>query len=52
VIVIERDARAPEGVPEISPVEVLKLKPIAVIAVESGEGIEYKEAVPAEFVIE
>jgi hypothetical protein len=52
VIVIERDTRVPDGVPEISPVEVLKLKPIAVIAVESAEGIEYKEAVPAEFVIE
>jgi hypothetical protein len=40
VIVIERDANVPVGVPEISPVEVLKLKPSAVIAVLSAEGIE------------
>jgi hypothetical protein len=40
VIVIERDARVPVGDPEISPVEVLKLKPTAVIASESAEGIE------------
>jgi hypothetical protein len=40
VIVIERDARVPVGDPEISPVEVLKFKPTAVIAVESAEGIE------------
>jgi hypothetical protein len=40
VIVIERDANVPVGVPEICPVEVLKLKPTAVIAVLSAEGIE------------
>jgi hypothetical protein len=40
VIVIERDARVPVGDPDISPVELLKLKPTAVIAVESAEGIE------------
>jgi hypothetical protein len=34
-MVIERDARVAEGVPEISPVEVLKLIPTAVSAVES-----------------
>jgi hypothetical protein len=38
--VIERDANVPVGVPEICPVEVLKLKPTAVIAVLSAEGIE------------
>jgi hypothetical protein len=40
VIVIERDANVPVGVPEISPVEVLKLNPTAVIAVLSAEGME------------
>ena len=40
VIVIERDARVPVGVPEISPVEVLKLKPTPVIAVLSALGME------------
>jgi hypothetical protein len=40
VIVIDRDAKVPVGVPETSPVEVLKLKPTAVIAVSSAEGIE------------
>jgi hypothetical protein len=46
VIVIERDAKVPVGVPEISPVDVLKLKPTAVNAVESAEGIEYEAAGP------
>jgi hypothetical protein len=51
VIVIERDAKVPVGVPEISPVDVLKLKPTAVNAVESAEGIEYEAAGPPELVI-
>jgi hypothetical protein len=51
VIVIERDTRVPDGVPEISPVEVLKLKPTAVIAVESAEGIEYEVTAPPELEI-
>jgi hypothetical protein len=46
VMVIERDARVAEGVPEISPVEVLKLIPTAVSAVESAEGIEYEVTEP------
>jgi hypothetical protein len=46
VTVIERDARVAEGVPEISPVEVLKLIPTAVSAVESAEGIEYEVTEP------
>ena len=46
VIVIERDARVPVGVPEMSPVEVLKLIPTAVSAVESAEGIEYEVTGP------
>ena len=46
VIVIERDARVAEGVPEISPVEVLKLTPTAVSAVESADGIEYEVTEP------
>jgi hypothetical protein len=46
VIVIERDARVAEGVPEIRPVEVLKLTPTAVSAVESAEGIEYEVTEP------
>jgi hypothetical protein len=51
VIVIERDANVPVGVPEISPVDVLKLKPTAVNAVESAEGIEYEAAGPPLFEI-
>ena len=51
VIVIERDAKVPVGVPEISPVDVLKLKPTAVNAVESAEGIEYEAAGPPELVM-
>jgi hypothetical protein len=46
VMVIERDARVAEGVPEISPVKVLKLIPTAVSAVESAEGIEYEVTEP------
>jgi hypothetical protein len=46
VMVIERDARVAEGVPEISPVEVLKLTPTAVSAVESADGIEYEVTEP------
>jgi hypothetical protein len=46
VMVIERDARVAEGVPEIRPVEVLKLIPTAVSAVESAEGIEYEVTEP------
>ena len=46
VIVIERDAKVPEGDPEISPVEVLKLIPTAVSAVESAEGIAYEVTGP------
>jgi hypothetical protein len=46
VIVIERDARVPVGVPEISPVEVSKLIPTAVSAVESAEGIVYEVTGP------
>jgi hypothetical protein len=46
VIVIERDARVAEGVPEISPVEVLKLTPTAVSAVESADGIENEVTEP------
>jgi hypothetical protein len=45
-MVIERDARVAEGVPEIRPVEVLKLIPTAVSAVESAEGIEYEVTEP------
>jgi hypothetical protein len=52
VIVIERGARVPVGVPEMIPVEVLKLTPTAVNAVESAEGIEYEAAAPPELVIE
>jgi hypothetical protein len=52
VIVMEREAKVPDGVPDISPVEVLKLKPIAVIAVESAEGIEYEVTGPPELEIE
>ncbi|CAB4877203.1 unannotated protein [freshwater metagenome] len=52
VIVIERDARVPVGAPEMSPVVVLKLKPTAVIAVESAEGIEYEETGPPELGME
>jgi hypothetical protein len=52
VIMIERDASAPEGVPEISPVEVLKLNPTAVMAVLSAEGIEYEATVPPDCDIE
>jgi hypothetical protein len=52
VIAIERDARVPDGVPEITPVEVLKLKPTALIAVSSAEGIEYDATGPPELVIE
>jgi hypothetical protein len=51
VIVIERDAKVPVGVPEISPVDVLKLRPTAVIAVESAEGIEYEVTAPPELEI-
>jgi hypothetical protein len=51
VIVIERDVRVPVGVPDISPVDVLKLNPIAVIAVSSAEGIEYEVIVPPACVI-
>ena len=51
VIVIERDAKVPVGVPEISPVDSLKLKPTAVNAVESAEGIEYEAAGPPLFEI-
>jgi len=40
VIVTERDARVAVGVPEMSPVEVLKLIPTADSAVESADGIE------------
>ena len=43
---IERDAKVPEGDPEISPVEVLKLIPTAVSAVESAEGIAYEVTGP------
>jgi hypothetical protein len=50
--VIERDAKVPDGVPEISPVDVLKLKPIAVIADKSAEGIEYEVTGPPELIIE
>jgi hypothetical protein len=46
VMVIERDARVAEGVPEIRPVEVLKLIPTAVSAAESAEGIEYEVTEP------
>jgi hypothetical protein len=46
VIVIERDARVAEGVPEISPVEVSKLTPTAVSAVESADGLEYEVTEP------
>jgi hypothetical protein len=49
--VIEREAKVPDGVPEISPVEVLKLNPTAVIAVLSAEGMEYEAAGPPEFEI-
>jgi hypothetical protein len=52
VIVMEREAKVPDGVPDISPVEVLKLRPIAVIAVESVEGIEYEVTGPPELEIE
>ncbi len=45
---MERDAKTPDGVPDITPVEVLKLKPIAVIAVESEEEIEYEVTGPPE----
>jgi hypothetical protein len=51
VIVIEREAKVPDGVPEISPVEVLKLNPTAVIAVLSAEGMEYEAAGPPELEI-
>jgi hypothetical protein len=40
VIVTERDARVAVGVPEMSPVEVLKLIPTADSAIESADGIE------------
>ena len=48
---IERDANVPDGVPEISPVEVLKLRPTSAIAVESAEGIEYEVTAPPELEI-
>jgi hypothetical protein len=38
--VTERDARVAVGVPEMSPVEVLKLIPTADSAIESADGIE------------
>jgi hypothetical protein len=40
VIVIDRVARIPVGVPEMSPVEELKLTPTAAIVAESALGIE------------
>jgi hypothetical protein len=40
VIVTGRDARVAVGVPEMSPVEVLKLIPTADSAIESADGIE------------
>jgi hypothetical protein len=46
VIVTERDARVAVGVPEICPVDVLKLIPTAVSAVESADGIEYEVTAP------
>jgi hypothetical protein len=46
VIVTERDARVAVGVPEICPVDVLKLIPTAVNAVVSADGIEYEVTAP------
>ena len=43
---IERDAKVPEGDPEISPVEVLKLIPTDVSAIESADGIAYEVTGP------
>jgi hypothetical protein len=51
VSVIERDVKVAVGDPEISPVDVLKLIPAAVNAVESAEGIENEVTEPPEFEI-
>ena len=51
-MVTERDAKVAVGVPEMTPVEVLKLIPTANSAVESADGIEYEVTEPPESELE